>query len=257
MPMPPPITPATRVAANPTRSEVRAPYISSVIMSMPPSSRPSRCCLEGRPYTGPTRSCRPYGARTGARTAMRTKARTTLAPTAATGRSRITCQTNPPFRRAGTTSAVTPGSSPRIGAVLTGTTSRGDPRVEAEIQEVRRQIEEHHHQGQHEEGPLQHRAVTFAHRQEDRPADPRPAENRLDEDLPGHDVTERDGHQRHRREHRVPKRMAPNHRPGLQPLGPGSQHVVLTQRLEHGRTHDQRVFAVQRERHRHRGPLHV
>ena len=47
MPIPPPITIATNVAANPTTSETRPPQISSDTMSIPPSSSPSGCCAEG------------------------------------------------------------------------------------------------------------------------------------------------------------------------------------------------------------------
>ena len=46
MPTPPPITIATRVAAKPTISETRPPCISSLSMSMPPSSQPSQWCTE-------------------------------------------------------------------------------------------------------------------------------------------------------------------------------------------------------------------
>ena len=43
-------------------------------MSMPPSSRPSRCCHDGWPNTGPTCSWRGYGAIHGARIAVSTQA---------------------------------------------------------------------------------------------------------------------------------------------------------------------------------------
>jgi hypothetical protein len=47
MPTPPPITMATTVAAKPTTSEVRPPCMSSLSMSMPPSSQPSQWLADG------------------------------------------------------------------------------------------------------------------------------------------------------------------------------------------------------------------
>ena len=58
-PMAPPIPMATTVAAKPTTSEMRAPHMSSVTMSTPPSSRPSQWAPDGRPNDGPTCWCRP------------------------------------------------------------------------------------------------------------------------------------------------------------------------------------------------------
>ncbi len=52
--MPPPMIIATAAPANPTSIDTRAPAITSESMSMPPSSRPSRCWLLGGAYTGPT-----------------------------------------------------------------------------------------------------------------------------------------------------------------------------------------------------------
>ena len=89
------------------------------------------------------------------------------------------------------------------------------------------------------------------------PADPRPRVHRLDQDGTRDDVSEGQGDQGRRGQHRVAKRM-PDHDGSLrQALGACRQDVVLTQRLEHGGADDQRVLAVERECQREGRKRHV
>ena len=59
MPTAPPTRIATSVAANPTVSEIRAPQISRLRTSVPPSSSPSGANTPGVPNGGPIRSWMP------------------------------------------------------------------------------------------------------------------------------------------------------------------------------------------------------
>ena len=99
----PPIAIDTSVAAKPTTSEMRAPHMSSVTMSMPPSSRPSGWLHDGRPNTGPTCVCTPYGAIHDARIAATAIPTRITDPTVADGRRRIVVHISPPRDAAAST----------------------------------------------------------------------------------------------------------------------------------------------------------
>ena len=132
-----------------------------------------------------------------------------------------------------------------------------DPRIELEVEEVGDEVAEDHGHGQHEEGALQHRVVALQHRVVDGPSDPGPREDGLDQDRAGDDVAEREGDEGGDRQHRVPQRVAAHDRPRPEALGARRQDVVLPERLEHRRAHDQRVLAVQHEPERRRREDHV
>ena len=75
----------TSAAAKPTTSDTRAPYIISVSMSTPASSRPIGWLADGGANGSPTFSLGPYGAMYGARIAIRIIATSTTRPKTAPG----------------------------------------------------------------------------------------------------------------------------------------------------------------------------
>ena len=95
MPTPPPMIIATRVAANPTTSEIRPPCMSSLSMSMPPSSQPSQCALDGGAYTAQVCWVMLYGEMYGAMIDSTTKKTMIARPTTAALRSRSTVRKKP------------------------------------------------------------------------------------------------------------------------------------------------------------------
>ena len=71
MPMPPPMTMATNVAANPTISEIRAAPDQQRHHVDPAVVEPQRVLRRRRREDGPTCLCTSYGAIQGARSAIR------------------------------------------------------------------------------------------------------------------------------------------------------------------------------------------
>ena len=94
---------------------------------------------------------------------------------------------------------------------------------------------------------LQQRVVAFVDRIDGRQADARVGEHVLDGDRAADDEPERQRDQRDDRQHRVAQAVLAHDRPVAEALGARRQHVVLAQRLEHRRAHDQRVLAVEHE----------
>ena len=79
----------TVVAARPTTSEMRAPWISQVRMSRPAPSAPSRCLADGGASRSTTIiSSTSYGVSTSAKIAHTSSSRMMIAPTRPSGFSR-------------------------------------------------------------------------------------------------------------------------------------------------------------------------
>ena len=98
MPTPPPISIATRVAANATTIEMLPPCINSLSMSMPPSSQPSQCWADGGAYTAQVCALVLWGEMNGATTDSTTKKAMITSPTTAALRSASTPRRNPARR---------------------------------------------------------------------------------------------------------------------------------------------------------------
>src|SRR3954465_339139 len=116
-----------------------------------------------------------------------------------------------------------------------------DPRVEEGVEDVHDQA--HHADPEREE---EHRALDDGQvvaldgviRQ---PAYPGDVEDGLGENRAAHEHADVDAEDGDDRRHRAARRMADDHPPVLQPLGPGCSYVVLGEDLDHVAAHEPRV----------------
>src|SRR6187431_3201968 len=135
-----------------------------------------------------------YGAMSGARTATTTEIPSIVAPMTPMG-----CLRNRRQRRRGSAAGV----ACWVASITAMRSLLAHARIEPAVDELRGEVRDDHRHGEQEKRPLEHRVVPIVDRINRERAEARPAEDGLDLDRAGHGEAERQGDQRHHRQHCV------------------------------------------------------